>query len=593
MRFTRWDQVATTEFTNEVLLLLSELHCSHIPAEGRSEQASAIINLVRDRDVKGLCLYELLPTGDVFEYSLLRQVLAFFQKRADLDIGVDTEEVARQKFLQTELKCQETNELFRKYSRGGFYFHPRVESILFVAQRKISTILGELPSLETLKLRFGPGATTQVKKKDASVRRKLAQMFCVSEDAIRLLPDLLAEMPSWSQVPDDDSRTVTHSVAVTSGRVGFVPKNAKTDRTIAVEPMLNGMLQLGIGDYIADRLRVHGVDLTDQSLNQRMAREGSLTGRIATLDMSSASDLVACGLVESLLPYDWWDLMRSARTREVSSDHGTMAFQKFSSMGNGFTFALESLIFYALAKACAESHGHRNDVNVYGDDIVVPVDAVPLLIEVLTACGFEVNRAKSYWEGSFRESCGKDYFSGIDVRPKYIKDALSGHTCFSLHNHYVRTQQPEPAELILQFIDESLRLWGPDGFGDGHLLGDNPLVPFKRELGWGGYTFETYTYKSVKRLYNLGADYVYPAYAVYVAGDDMKLVPSRKQLHPVLSRAGLSQHFRCLLGGNGVGSIRPDAAQAVYKRNRRKQICLQDTLPGVDGYKRVKIYTLG
>nr|QDH88333.1 MAG: hypothetical protein H4Bulk474689_000001 [Leviviridae sp.] len=94
-------------------------------------------------------------------------------------------------------------------------------------------------------------------------------------------------------------------------------------------------------------------------------------------------------------------------------------------MGNGFTFELESLIFWALCSSVV-SHlgGSESDVAVYGDDIVVPVDCVDECVRLLEFCGFTLNMDKSFWRGSFRESCGMHYFKGHDVTPLYVKDRV-------------------------------------------------------------------------------------------------------------------------------------------------------------------------
>jgi hypothetical protein len=39
----------------------------------------------------------------------------------------------------------------------------------------------------------------------------------------------------------------------------------------------------------------------------------------------------------------------------------------------------------------------------------------------LEALGFQINQHKSFFEGPFRESCGKDFFRGFSVRPVYLK----------------------------------------------------------------------------------------------------------------------------------------------------------------------------
>jgi hypothetical protein len=54
-------------------------------------------------------------------------------------------------------------------------------------------------------------------------------------------------------------------------------------------------------------------------------------------------------------------------------------------------------------------------VRVYGDDIIVPVEHVSPVISSLEAFGLKVNTGKSFWRGAFRESCGGDYYRGVDV----------------------------------------------------------------------------------------------------------------------------------------------------------------------------------
>jgi hypothetical protein len=43
------------------------------------------------------------------------------------------------------------------------------------------------------------------------------------------------------------------------------------------------------------------------------------------------------------------------------------------------------------------------------------------LIERLEFCGFKTNTRKSFWQGDFRESCGTDWWRGLDVRPFYLR----------------------------------------------------------------------------------------------------------------------------------------------------------------------------
>lgn len=101
--------------------------------------------------------------------------------------------------------------------------------------------------------------------------------------------------------------------------------------------------------------------------------------------------------------------------------------EKFSSMGNGFTFELETLIFWALVESLRDLRSQTGGrVSVYGDDIVCPSDIATDLIELLDFCGFEVNTKKSHWAGLFRESCGEHFFRGKNVTPIYQKEVPKG-----------------------------------------------------------------------------------------------------------------------------------------------------------------------
>jgi hypothetical protein len=217
---------------------------------------------------------------------------------------------------------------------------------------------------------------------------------------------------------------------VEGNRVTTVPKKWDKDRTIGIEPSINVFLQKGLGDVIAKRLRRYGVMLDDQRRNQEAARLGSLIWYwLVTLDLRAASDSLPRAGVSFLLPGDWVALMDSLRSPmfRVSKSSEWREYEKYSSMGNGFTFPLESLIFYAIARsACAYAGASTRYLCVFGDDLVVPTEAALLTIEALGFLGFKVNGDKSHYLGPFRESCGSDYVNGVDVRPVYISERIKG-----------------------------------------------------------------------------------------------------------------------------------------------------------------------
>jgi hypothetical protein len=273
------------------------------------------------------------------------------------------------------------------------------------------------------------------------------------------------------------------------------------------------MYQLAIGEVLARRMLRWGLDIRDQTRNQRLAREGSITGLLATGDLKSASDLNALELVRFLVDEDWFSLLSSFRdTRVILGPKQTHVLEKFSTMGNGYTFPLETIIFYALVWA---SSLDRRTISVYGDDIICASSDWPAVAQTLNDVGHVPNLKKSYATGPFRESCGKDYVSGIDVRPYHQKELVSNQTLFVLHNFYVRNYDDEAAALVLTHIHPACRIYGPDGYGDGHLLGDWTGKRIKRDMGYCGRTFETFSKVSKRSKKVLPGDWVATLYSIY------------------------------------------------------------------------------
>jgi hypothetical protein len=160
-------------------------------------------------------------------------------------------------------------------------------------------------------------------------------------------------------------------------------------------------------------------------------------------------------------------------------------------------------------------------VSVYGDDIIIPTYAYEHLIQLLTALGFVINRDKSFGTGAFRESCGADYYYGINVRPFFLKESISCPILFVMYNFYRRNHLDTPAQIVLRHLGPDIILWGPDGYGDGHLveLEHDKLVQVlcavNRTRGYAGYTFDTFTPVSKLSFKLTPGDRVLPVYTIY------------------------------------------------------------------------------
>jgi hypothetical protein len=366
------------------------------------------------------------------------QAVNFLRKVPFVMEGLDPRATAKEKFLAAELECKSTNARIRAFLEDPAKTASSVVRQAFcLSGAKIQEIIGTtVPVREWFfGCRFGPGSFNHPDARGlTSVYDKLQVNPSVSNDFRDMGAILVKSSPSWCRsltgIEDElDAPPYfrggwpffdeTSLVSVPGNRVTFVPKTAITERAIAIEPLLNVFAQLGLGRVLRRRLlRNAQTDLDDQTLNQRLAKMGSVDGSLATIDLSSASDTVSREVVRALLPDAWFSALNICRSKVGELDGVSFAYEKFSSMGNGFTFELETLIFYALAhSACVIVGADPDWVSVYGDDIVVPIDAYETLREILTFFGFTLNSKKSFNTGKFRESCGKDYYGGQDVRP--------------------------------------------------------------------------------------------------------------------------------------------------------------------------------
>lgn len=371
---------------------------------------------------------------DQNNFRLDYQATELFRKVVDLPLSVDAKQAAYDSFWAAEAQCFRTNNRLRAFNTAretNVLYNGRWAEYDFLmkVRRKITKILGSLP--EDLIPQFSSGSTFNDKRHILPMD-KMSTRPTVTPDAYGVVEPLWRHT-YWCHSLSAERSNRSAPRVVLGNRFTSVPKNALTERGICIEPSLNITYQLPVGSVIRKRLRLHGIDLRyGQPLHQRMMRDASMTRTIGTIDLSSASDTVAYELVRMLLPDDWFDLLNSLRSHYTFISGTWHKNAKFSSMGNGFTFELESLIFYALALVTRDEtmkmHGIKSiyffecDPLVYGDDIIVPTYYAPKLIKVLEFCGFITNSRKTWVSNhAFRESCGSDYFNGVPVRGHYVE----------------------------------------------------------------------------------------------------------------------------------------------------------------------------
>lgn len=205
-------------------------------------------------------------------------------------------------------------------------------------------------------------------------------------------------------------------------RVTTVAKDSGTDRVITIQPDVNVRLQSALGGWLSNVLLKLGIDLSTQPLkNRHLARQGSIDGQMATVDLKRASDTILKDVLEGTLPSWLFHLICAYTSPFVDESGQIISGRIFLTMGNGITFPLQTLFFLAVCHVACDEVGIKPAVNqniaVFGDDLIVPSAAYPKLREILTSLGCIVNETKSFYEGPFRESCGADWFNGFNVRP--------------------------------------------------------------------------------------------------------------------------------------------------------------------------------
>jgi hypothetical protein len=336
------------------------------------------------------------------------------------------------------------------------------------------------------------------------------EMFGMDTFAYLMDPSLLTEKDSLASMPTNHRSHFYRGTPGDFARLVTVPKTFNSLRTITVEPCLSQFLQQGLNALIREeipRCRVlrKCLALTDQSKNQQLALLGSRTGKWATLDLKSASDLLSLRLIN--LIFDRHDALRHAlvacRSEVVKSDSVQIDVLKYAGMGNATTFPVQSVTFAIVALAAMLDQESRSPtlrnlvaisskLRVFGDDIIVDSKFVNRVVTWLEMFGLKVNTDKSFAKGNFRESCGVDAYKGVNVTPIYLR---------------VRPDDSsKDASPISSLVATSNQLWMAGYYLAATLLADEveerlgrrlPLVrPDSAGLGWhtrqGEYHVDSY-----------------------------------------------------------------------------------------------------
>jgi hypothetical protein len=302
----------------------------------------------------------------------------------------------------------------------------------------VSSMLGRFEPAEW-RTKHGPGAVadmrhTQFKYDFPTWPAKLSNVFPLAEFGF-------ANLGLWAEYAGGDGSAFSEHEP--PSKLIDVPKTLKTPRLIASEPVSHQWCQQAIKDFLTDSLARtplnRAIHFRDQRENQGLALEASHTQSHATIDLSSASDRLSCWTVERIFRrnHSLVEALHATRTRWVVNtiDRKSPTFhrlRKFACMGSACTFPVQSYVFAILAVSAVivsrklpitikSIRRISQEVRVFGDDMIVPIDGWTTLQGILGSLELEVNRTKTFYSGKFRESCGLDAYDGNDVSAVYSK----------------------------------------------------------------------------------------------------------------------------------------------------------------------------
>jgi len=288
-----------------------------------------------------------------------------------------------------------------------------------------------------------------------------------------------------------------------TAKVVLVPKDSRGPRLISCEPLELQWIQQGLQRKLYPWIEQHPmtrgfVNFTDQSINRRLALEGSQSCDWVTLDMKDASDRVSLRLVERLFEgTTLLNALKACRSDETRVPDGRLiALSKFAPMGSAVCFPIEAICFWALAVSVLWLNGRgaaaMQSVYVYGDDIIVRAADYKLVQAYFPLVGLKFNDDKCCTGGFFRESCGCDAYKGVDVTPLRLRTSwcprntrnpteLSSYCALS--NALWKAGYWGTAELI--------KKWVEDRYGLLPYFEDEPYpMPTDTDVDWSGLSHD-------------------------------------------------------------------------------------------------------
>ncbi len=451
---------------------------------------------------------ELLDEPSTDAIRAVRQITLLFSK-VELECAEKRVTAAFDSYVETDMEVRASDQRISEEKLLSFQIMADV-----VWGQPLRKLEKALAGTSLLIPKHGPGATADrlVGNDKYSVREWPERL----DEVFPYLDYALPNHHFWNEVDRVDflSPGAERPVKVIS-----VPKTMKTPRIIAVEPTAMQYMQQAIKQFLVSELESDNyrynwlVGFEDQSPNRDMALEGSLSGELATLDLSEASDRVSNRHVQVLTANNArvaaaFDATRSRKA--YVKGYGEITLAKYASMGSALTFPIEAMVFATvILLGIQKAQGSpltpkqidllKGQVRVYGDDIIVPVKYVHEVMSELQSFGYVVNLSKSFWTGKFRESCGKEYYNGADVSvvkcrrvlPNNLQDAREIVSLVSFRNQLYSSGRWMAMEQVDSMLQDILRLKGRSHYPvvapTSPVLGSHSYVGYHTDRMHGDY----------------------------------------------------------------------------------------------------------
>jgi hypothetical protein len=315
----------------------------------------------------------------------------------------------------------------------------------------------------------GPGANVGCDAESFYTKLFCSKLTSTNQHLFDLYRGAISDTGFWADA--EKQRFSKFGFEIVEGsKLFFAPKAADISRTCCTEPILNMFFQKALGAFMEVRLAKHfGISLDVQPVyNRELARIGSIDGSFGTIDMKSASDSIQWSLIEQIAcgSGKFLSMLRLSRCENSVLPDGTLEpLRMISTMGNGFTFPLQTIIFACTVRSVYQmmnlsSSDPATQFGVFGDDIIVRREAYDSVIKYLSFLGFTVNVDKSFNTGLFRESCGYDWYSGSICRGIYIRTLENVPDVYSAINRLNRWSAIAgvPLRSTIQFLLTLVRI---------------------------------------------------------------------------------------------------------------------------------------